>query len=308
MNESKHSPFNVPSSGSTAPERQQSTVQNNQWDRKLTEPEAGLTATEQALVTDAERVQLHPQEIESLEFHRRPATAAEKAALVKADAAAQRQQEQLNEFMRLWGDLETMDWKKIPPHKMAVLLTLIPRKGRKDEPDYYLNYNQALIFAIEAYRMDLSPLSDQCFFVRETFKVNATLSGKKHMSRGLGMNFGPPKFERLEKPFTKGKSVPGFTQDLGYRCSMQIKGFEDRAEYTAWISEWYVSTSPVWREKPEHMLQTRAQEKAISSASGVGASEMPHANDIEPVLTGPPQVELLPSFTQAHSTRSEESK
>lgn len=217
------------------------------------------------------------------------------SAASKAALAASREK-QNEELIQLVGDLESLDWKKIKPHIMAQILTKIPYRGKKDDPPYYLSPIQALIFAIEAYRMNLSPLSDQCFFNKDAHKVNATLSGKKAMARDMGMNFGPPRFERIVKPFTKGKTVAGFTEDVGYKCSMEIKGYMDRAEYTAYLSEWYVSTSPVWREKPEHMLQTRAQEKAISSASGVGASEMPSVHDIEPILSGVPEVESLPSF------------
>lgn len=261
--------FKVESSGSSAPERQQSTGQS--------EPglEAGPTATEQAHVPSAK----------------------EQAAIVKADRAAASTQKQNEELIQLVGDLESLDWKKIKPHIMAQILTKIPYRGKRDDPPYYLSPIQALIFAIEAYRMGLSPLSDQCFFNKESHKVNSTLSGKKAMSRDMGMNFGPPKFERITKPFPKGKTVPGFTEDVGYKCSMEIKGYQDRAEYTAYLSEWYMPYSPVWKEKPEHMLQTRAQEKAISSASGVGASEMPSQHDIEPLLSGPPELSL-PSFTE----------
>jgi len=229
-------------------------------------------------------------------------TARDKAQLIKVERVAELARKQNEELIQLVGDLESLDWKKIKPHIMAQILTKIPYRGKKDDPPYYLSPIQALIFAIEAYRMNLSPLSDQCFFNKDAHKVNATLSGKKAMSRDMGMNFGPPKFERVTKPFTKGKMVPGFTEDVGYKCSMEIKGYQDRAEYTAYLSEWYMSSSPVWREKPEHMLQTRAQEKAISSASGVGASEMPSPHDIEPILAGAPDLLQLPSFTNSDST------
>jgi len=268
-----NSPFN-PSSGSSTPERQQSQGQTE------LELEAGPTTIEQAHVP-----------------------ASEKASLIKQDRAATQQQKQNEELIQLVGDLESLDWKKIKPHIMAQILTKIPYRGKRDDPPYYLSPIQALIFAIEAYRMNLSPLSDQCFFNKDAHKVNATLSGKKAMARDMGMNFGPPKFERVEKPFAPGKTVAGYKTDVGYKCSMQIKGYDDRAEYTAYLSEWYVSTSPVWREKPEHMLQTRAQEKAISSASGVGASEMPSVHDIEPILSGPPETLALPSFTQDQETK-----
>jgi hypothetical protein len=271
-----NSPFKQSSdapSGSSTPERQQSTGQS-------VEPEAGPTTIEQAQSSSL----LPPQ------------TAAEKAVQVKADRAAAAAQKQNEELIQLVGNLESLDWKKIKPHIMAQILTKIPYRGKKDDPPYYLSPIQALIFAIEAYRMGLSPLSDQCFFNKDSHKVNATLSGKKAMSRDMGLNFGPPKFERVSKPFVGGKKIAGFTEDIGYKCTMEVKGFRDSAEYTAYLSEWYMPYSPVWKEKPEHMLQTRAQEKAISSASGVGASELPSPHDIEPLLSGTPELSL-PSFT-----------
>ena len=111
--------------------------------------------------------------------------------------------------------------------------------------------------------------------------------------------FGPPRFERITKPFLPNKRITGFTEDIGYRCTMEMKGFSTPAEYTAWLSEFYVSMNPNWREKPEHMLQVRSAEKCISFASGAGASEQPHDNDIESPITGSPKVEnFIPSFTQ----------
>ena len=51
--------------------------------------------------------------------------------------------------------------------------------------------------------------------------------------------------------------------------------------YTAWLSEWSVSRSPVWKSKPSHMLTIRANEKAVTLALGVGASAMPDERELD---------------------------
>lgn len=219
-------------------------------------------------------------------------TATEKAQTIKAETSLALQNREKEVMVELTTDLDSLDWKKVKPNIMAQILTKIPYRAKKDEPPYYLTPIQALIFAMESYRMGLSPLSNQCFFNRDNNKVNATLEGKKAMARDQGYNFGPPKFEKLAKPMPKGKTIPGYTEDVGYKCTMEVKGFTDRAEYTAWLSEWYMPYSPVWKERTEHMIQTRAQEKCISSASGCGSSELPSVHDLEP-----PVADALPDIT-----------
>jgi len=223
-------------------------------------------------------------------------SATEKAADILTASIAETERKANEQIMALAGNMESFDWKKVKPDVMAKILVKIPYRQKKDEPSYYLTPVQALIFAMEAYRMGLSPLSNQCFFNRDNNKVNATLEGKKAMARDQGYNFGPPKFTELARPWPKGKEsigkVFGLEKDTGFTCTMAIKGFEDRAEYTAWLSEWYVSYSTVWKEKPIHMLQVRAQEKCISSASGVGASEMPSEGDLVPPVAELPEIKV----------------
>jgi hypothetical protein len=69
----------------------------------------------------------------------------------------------------------------------------------------------------------------------------------------------------------------GFAKDVGIKCKMRVglPANKEYVEYTAYLSEWYVPRSPVWKGKPMHMLQTRACEKAISLVLGTGASDMP---------------------------------
>lgn len=206
---------------------------------------------------------------------------------VKPSAAAQLseiRQASEGQFMELIKQLDSLDWRKIKPPLMAQILKRVPYRQGRDEPPYFLSDVQAAIFAIESYRMGVSPLSNECFFNRDNNKVNLTLEGKKARARQEGYNFGPPHFERTERDWPSGKTkIPGYAKDIGYTCTMSvyIQGNKEMANYTAWLSEWYMPRSPVWKERTEHMLQTRAHEKCLSSASGVGASELPSSGDID---------------------------
>src|SRR6185369_12193474 len=85
--------------------------------------------------------------------------------------AQQKQTAQLS----VLDQMDTFDWKKLPPPVMANLLTKIPFKGRKDEPDYYLNPAQAMVFALRCFELGLSPFSSEVWFDRDKYKVNTTL-------------------------------------------------------------------------------------------------------------------------------------
>lgn len=211
--------------------------------------------------------------------------------------AQTRQQSQ----MSVIDQMDTFDWKKLPPPVMANLLTKIPFKGRKDEPDYYLNPAQAMVFALRCFELGLSPFSSEVWFDRDKYKVNTTLEGKKKLARDSGFNYGPPQYSEQRRPhiakdsYGKPKQLPpGYTEDVGITCEMEVRGFAKPATYTAWLSEWYVPSSPVWKDKPMHMLQTRAQEKAISVSSGVGSSDMPVDAEIAPP---PPPVFRMPELS-----------
>lgn len=195
--------------------------------------------------------------------------AAEKAEIIKAAQKEDRQKEQLAKL----SGVESLDWKRIPPPMLAQILTNIPFKGSGTDPDYYLAPWQALIFAMRCFELELSPFSNEVWYNPKNNKVNVTFEGKLKLARSRGFNLGPPNFERVEKP-VPGKPI----KDWGYRCTMQTP--TGQAEYTAWHSEWAVASSPVWKAKPDHMLQLRAAEKCLSFASGIGASELPDDRDI----------------------------
>jgi hypothetical protein len=263
MNESKYSPFH--SSGSSAPERQQSTGQSSMQETL----EAGLTATEQA----QRGWEMEPQPTTP--------TATQKAALVKADVAAQRQKAELAKF----ENISSLDWKQIPPPMLAQILVSIPFKGSGSDPDYYLTPVQGMIFALRCFELGVSPFSNEVWFNSKNNKVNVTFEGKLKLARMNGLNLSPPLFERV--PSDPGKPL------VAYRCTIMAP--HGKCEYTATLKEWMVSSSPVWKAKPDHMLQLRAAEKCLSFATGSGASELPGERDIE---SGTATESLIPSFTQ----------
>lgn len=183
--------------------------------------------------------------------------------------------------------INTFDWKNIPPPVIADLLMLIPYKGSAGDPDYYLEPYQAAIFAIRSYELGLSPFSNEVWYNPKLNKLNVTLEGKMKLARDRGMNFGPPHFTEMKRPWQKNTIKPtkfaSLTEEPGIQCTMKIflaNGYPEEATYIAWISEWMMDKSPVWSSKPMHMLQVRALEKCISLSSGAGASEMPDDADI----------------------------
>lgn len=208
------------------------------------------------------------------------------AEIVKNDAIQQREQK----GMEAINAIAEFDWTHVPPPQLASLLTRIPFKAGGSDPDYYLQPWQAMIFAMRCFELGLSPFSGEVWFNPKVNKVNVTLEGKMKLARKAGMNFGPPHYERVER---KGRFVPNTKiEDYGYRCTMSVAigSKREQAEYTAWLSEWMVPTSPVWKSKPDHMLQLRALEKCISFASGTGASEMMGERDIDPGTGSVPEM------------------
>lgn len=204
-------------------------------------------------------------------------SAADKVELKRKQDALEKEQKAV-EFANQVNDL---DWKKLPPPLMAQILRKIPRKGKVGEPAYYLTLEQALVFALRCYELDLSPLSDDVFFMPDTWKVGITTSGKRNRARKDGLNLAAPQFTRLTRPWPKGKSIPGLTEDVGFTCKMVVNNdINNPASYTAWVSEWSTG-SGVWRDKPEHMAQVRAYEKCLTFASGTGISAMPDDAEIE---------------------------
>lgn len=191
-------------------------------------------------------------------------------ALAKSNLADERERKQMEKL----NAVTNLDWKNIPPPVLAQVLTQMPFKGSGQEPDYFLQPWQALVFAMRCYELGLSPFSNEVWFNPKNNKVNVTFEGKLKLARKQGLNLGPPRFTRIpadaEKPL------------VAYKCTMKSPTGE--CEYTATLREWMVPASPVWKSKSEHMLQLRAAEKCLSFASGIGSSELMGEQDLQ---TGP---------------------
>lgn len=187
--------------------------------------------------------------------------------------------------------LDTLDWKALKPHQTALLLCQKPMNVSGGGV-MTLNFRQALLFAVRCYELGLSPFSDGVWFDPGKSSVNLTLAGKRELARIKGIDLGPPKLEDLTREW---KDVPkiteegetakkaGFQKDMGCKCTMRV-GDPKHGEFvnfTAWINDWYVSRSPVWRAKPGHMLAIRAQEKAVTMALGTGISAMPDERELD---------------------------
>lgn len=179
--------------------------------------------------------------------------------------------------------VNSLNWRDLQPNQMAFLLTQKPFPVSGGGTTY-LTFKQALLFALRCYELGVSPLSSEVWFDPARGSTNLTLEGKKQVARNKGIDLGPPQFTELSREWSElPKSSPivedlkkaGFAKDLGIKCKVRVGKPEhaEFSEYTAWMSEWFVSRSPVWSAKPMHMLQTRAYEKAISLAMGTGASD-----------------------------------
>lgn len=216
-------------------------------------------------------------------------------ATITAEAKETAIAKRVDTDMALAGSFATFDWKNVPPTAMAQILIRKPFQGKQGDPPYYLKIDQALYFAMRCYDLGVSPLGAEAWFDPARWVVNLTAEGQRRVARNLGLNLGPPRYERLTRPWpvTKppipinGKAV---AEDFGYTCKMDVNGRGD-VSYTAWFSEWFRPT-PIWREQPDHMLQVRAQDHAIEFATGVGMSN-PIVEQEPPVeVATPPQIEV----------------
>lgn len=204
-----------------------------------------------------------------------------KASVLKASIAATQQKIDLDKL----DSLPSFDWKVWSPKAMASLLVEIPFKGATGEPDYYLKPWQATIYAVRCMELGLSPFSNEVWFNPKNNKVNVSFEGKLKLARMHGMKLSPPVFKR--EPEDKNKPLVSFT------CVITTP--DGPCEYTATLKDWRVATSPVWREKPEHMLQLRAAEKCLSFATGSGSSELMGEQDLQ---AGKEVENFIPSFTK----------
>lgn len=179
--------------------------------------------------------------------------------------------------------MDTLDWRALRPNQMALLL-MQKQFNVSGGGAMFLNFKQALLFAVRCYELGVSPLSSEVWFDANRGTTNLTLEGKRQVARNKGIDLGPPIFEEISREW---KDVPkatdlvkdlqkqGYGKDIGVRCKIRVGDPKNAeySEYVCWLSDWMVAKSPVWQNKPMHMLQTRACEKAISMALGTGASD-----------------------------------
>src|SRR3972149_12036863 len=94
--------------------------------------------------------------------------------------------------------MNTLDWKHLKPNQTALLLMQRPMSV-SGGGIMYLNFKQALLFAVRCFELGLSPFSDGVWFDSNKSTVNLTLSGKRELARLKGIDLGPPKFEALTR-------------------------------------------------------------------------------------------------------------
>lgn len=212
-------------------------------------------------------------------------------ALVKPDAFEAMVKEVDRPVLGVVSLLDNLDWKGMKPHHMAILLMQKPFPVTGGG-QLFLNFRQAIFFATRCYELGVSPFSSEVWFDPNRFAVNLTLEGKRQVARNRGIDLGPPTFEEITREW---KDVPrisesgeeaqkaGFKKDMACKCSIRVgdPSHKEFVNYTAWLNDWYVGRSPVWKAKPNHMLTIRANEKAISLALGTGASAMPDERELE---------------------------
>jgi hypothetical protein len=188
-------------------------------------------------------------------------------------------------LLDMMSTMDRLDWRELKPHQTAILLMQKPFMAQGGGT-MYLSFKQSILFATRCYELGVSPFSSEVWFDPNRASVNLTLEGKRQVARAKGIDLGPPKFEELKREWDEVSRMTetaeavkkmGFKYDVGVKCSIRVGDPKNAecSEYLAWLSEWMVERSPVWKSKPLHMLQTRACEKAISMALGTGASDFP---------------------------------
>ena len=209
----------------------------------------------------------------------------EEVALAKQADISSLIKDQEKPLFEVMKTLDSFNWRELKPPQIALLLMQKPFMAQGGG-QMYLSFKQAILFATRCYELGVSPFSSEVWFDPNRASVNLTLEGKRQVARAKGIDLGPPKFEELEREFkdlarqtsnVDDLKKVGFTKDVGIKCKIRVGDpkNQEHSEYIAWLSEWYVSRSPVWQAKPLHMLQTRSCEKAISMALGTGASDFP---------------------------------
>lgn len=189
----------------------------------------------------------------------------------KTDVKVEIQKSKAETQLEKIAGLSTFDWKAVPPPVLASVLVQIPFRGK--DADYYLAPWQAAIWSMRCYELGLSPFSNETWFNPKNNKVNLTLEGKLSLARKNGWKIGAPQF--VEERSDKNVLI-----SVTCKLPVYVEGEKQFVEYKANMAEWAVGSSPVWREKGEHMLRLRSYEKALSWVTGIGASELPDEPDI----------------------------
>lgn len=186
--------------------------------------------------------------------------------------------------------MDSLDWKALRPHQTALLLMQKPFPA-SGGGQMFLSFRQAILFAVRCAELGVSPFSGEAWFDPNRATTNLTLEGKRQVLQNRKIDVGPPIFEELSREWQDiaritdvGKEAQklGFVRDAGIKCKIRVgdPSRHEFVEYTAWLSEWLVPKSPVWLSKTNHMLCTRAQEKAITIVLGTGSSSMPDEQDL----------------------------
>jgi len=187
--------------------------------------------------------------------------------------------------------MQSLDWKNLAPPHMALLLMAKPF-AVSGGGVMNLNFRQAMLFAVRAYELGLSPFSDNLWFDPARGSVNITMSGKRELARLRNIDMGPPMFEEVYREWVEVPKITsagddakkiGFSKDCGVKCTIRVGDPKnnEKVSYTAWLNDWYQPRSPVWKEKYQHMLTIRANEKALTLILGTGASQMLDEKEVE---------------------------
>lgn len=185
-------------------------------------------------------------------------------------------------LLRVMEGMDSLDWRNLKPHQTAFLLMQKPFPVSGGGTTY-LSFKQAILFATRCYELGVSPFSSEVWYDPNKGTTQLTLEGKRQVARNKGIDLGPPQFTEISREWSeiaklndnaKEAQKQGFPKDVGIKCRIRVGDPKNQeySEYVAYLSEWFVPRSPVWQQKPTHMLQTRATEKAISLALGTGAS------------------------------------
>ena len=124
----------------------------------------------------------------------------EPTGLVKVDDMLSLVKDAEKPIYQAMSVLDSLDWAKLKPNQTALLLMQKPFPVSGGTT--YLNFRQALLFAIRAYELGLSPFSDNLWFDPARASVNITMSGKRELARLRGVDMGPPVFEELTREWS----------------------------------------------------------------------------------------------------------